>query len=117
MRIGRRRYLHAKFKVGLLWVTALVGQNARAASLTMPFHGCTFYKPRLVLESFAGASPFAGCAEFSAVNGRNGCRKVKGVCPCAFSPIRPGSFTESDRSISQSDRSAATHFNLLMNQA
>lgn len=50
-------------------------------SLTTPFNGCTFYKPRLALESFAGATEFGGCASFSAVLGRNGCTKVKGICP------------------------------------
>lgn len=51
------------------------------AQIASPFNGCTFYKPRLALESFAGGTEFMGCANFSAVNGRNGCTKIKGVCP------------------------------------
>ena len=51
------------------------------AAEAVPFHGCTFYKPRLTLPSFAGGTPWAGCASFSAVTGRNACRKVKGICP------------------------------------
>ncbi len=58
----------------------MLSSNSHAL-VTPPFNGCTFYKPRLALESFAGASDFAGCASFSAVNGRNGCTKIKGVCP------------------------------------
>ena len=65
-----------------IFLSFLFSFNAVATStITSPFNGCTFYKPRLALESFAGASDFAGCASFSAVNGRNGCIKVKGVCP------------------------------------
>ena len=41
------------------------------------FTGCTFYEPRLSTESFANGSDLAGCAQFSAVNGRNGCTKTK----------------------------------------
>lgn len=51
------------------------------ASMTMPFNGCTFYRSRLVAESFGGGQDHTGCAQFSAVNGRNGCTKIKGVCP------------------------------------
>jgi hypothetical protein len=54
--------------------------RSRQASAT-PFHGCTFYSPRLVTGSFAGGAPRSGCAEFSVVRGRSGCTKVKGLCP------------------------------------
>ena len=43
-------------------------------SVLQPLNGCTFYKPRLVPE-------FGRCGQFSAVRGRSGCRKVKGICP------------------------------------
>ena len=60
---------------------ALCAQTALSFSSTMPFNGCTFYRPRLVVQSFAAGTPYGGCAEFSAVLGPSGCRKVKGVCP------------------------------------
>lgn len=50
-------------------------------SLSSPFNGCTFYKSRLLRESFAGASDHGGCANFSAVNGRHGCKKSKLFIP------------------------------------
>ena len=49
--------------------------------LTAPFNACTFKAPPFVLQSFAGGAPFAGCAEWSVIRGRNGCHKMKGVCP------------------------------------
>lgn len=51
-----------------------LAQTAFAASVSMPVNGCTSYAPRLL-------SFFDGCAEFSAVTGRAGCTKVKGICP------------------------------------
>ena len=53
--------------------TLLVANLSEAAdfSTTMPIHGCTFFSSALV-------SDYNSCAEFSAVLGRNGCRKSKG---------------------------------------
>lgn len=58
-------------------VTILSGAfsvQASGLNLTMPINACTNYKPRLI-------SFFDSCAEFSAITGRNGCTKTKGVCP------------------------------------
>lgn len=65
---------------GVLACVSIASQTL-ASPLLSPFHGCTFYKARLALPSYAGGQPFLGCANFSAVNGRNGCTKTKGVCP------------------------------------
>jgi hypothetical protein len=46
-----------------------------------PFNACTFNAPPFVLQSFAGGTPFAGCAAWSAIRGRNACIKTKGTCP------------------------------------
>lgn len=55
--------------------------TALAGPKVTPFNGCTFYAPPYGAQSFAGGAPYAGCAEWSAIRGRNGCTKVKGVCP------------------------------------
>lgn len=67
-----------------LFLTALVClafHGALAGPTVAPFNACTFYAPPYLLQSFAGGAPYAGCAEWSAMRGRNGCTKVKGVCP------------------------------------
>lgn len=69
--------------VGVMAVLCLnlkTHQHAFALATT-PFQACTFYSPALILSSFAGGAPFGGCASWSAVRGRNGCTKIKGVCP------------------------------------
>ncbi len=70
---------------------------------------CSFYKPSLSGASFAFGTPFAGCAEFSAVLGRSGCKKTKGPCPlCTVYPgdhLRmwlPDYFVEVTKHIGQS---------------
>jgi len=60
---------------------AALGVIGRASVDAAPFHGCTFYQPRLVGAAFAGGSPWSGCADFSAARGRAGCTKTKGPCP------------------------------------
>ena len=65
----------------LLVQTFAALSTAVAAPKVTPFNGCTFYAPPYGAQSFAGGAPYAGCAEWSAVRGRNGCTKVKGVCP------------------------------------
>jgi hypothetical protein len=61
----------------------LSAPEARAAGMA-PFNACTAYAPPFVLQSFAGGAPFAGCAAWSAVRGRNGCIKTKGPCPACI---------------------------------
>lgn len=63
-----------KLKSLVAWIISLLPTFAKAATISMPVNGCTIYKPRLF-------SFFDTCAEFSAVTGRNGCTKVKGICP------------------------------------
>ena len=46
-----------------------------------PLSSCTFYQLNLTAETYTGGTPRMGCAEFSAVLGRHGCKKVKGACP------------------------------------
>ena len=58
--------------------------GARAAIVSpfvSPFNACTFTAPPFALQSFAGGTPLAGCASWSAIRGRNGCVKTKGPCP------------------------------------
>ena len=55
-------------------IAIFIAAPALALSAVEPLNGCTYYKPRLL-------PGFRGCAEFSAVRGRQGCHKVKGVCP------------------------------------
>lgn len=47
------------------------------SSIAMPFNGCTFYKSRLISDSFENGKAAAGCANFSAKLGRNHCKKKK----------------------------------------
>ena len=51
------------------------------AQPNVPFNACSFYTTRLVVPSFGAGAPWAGCAQFSAVRGRQACTKIKGVCP------------------------------------
>ena len=62
-------------------VIVVLSHRASASFLTVPFNACTFYAPPFVAQSFGAGIPFAGCASFSAVRGRNGCTKTKGPCP------------------------------------
>jgi hypothetical protein len=62
------------FVLSLLLATPVSGYSA-------PLSSCTFYKPNLLAQTFTNGAPRMGCAEFSAVLGRRGCRKVKGTCP------------------------------------
>lgn len=66
-----RRRRHGPLRAKIAICCSLLG--ARAAS-GMPLSGCSFLKPQRL-------SSFSSCAEFSAVRGRSGCRKVKGLCP------------------------------------
>ena len=68
---GRR---HGPIYFKFVFLTLIAASSDVAIALTQPLNGCTFYKPRL-------KAYFSGCAEFSAVRGRHGCHKVKGVCP------------------------------------
>ena len=80
---NKQRWKHNHKKTlskGMILLCATIPMPSMA-SMTMPFNGCTFYRSRLLLESFGGGQDHAGCAQFSAVNGRNGCTKIKGVCP------------------------------------
>lgn len=74
--------------ISLLCVVLFKQTCIYPASVTIPFNGCTFYKPRLAFESFANATDFGGCANFSAILGRNGCKKTKGPCPACV--VYPG---------------------------
>jgi hypothetical protein len=65
-----------------------VAPLAHAAGVVTPFNACTFNAAPFVAQSFAGGVPFAGCAGWSAIRGRNGCRKTKGPCP--FCVTYPG---------------------------
>lgn len=56
-------------------------ENMARAWVVAPFNACTFSAPPFAAQSFGGGAPFAGCADWSAVRGRAGCTKVKGVCP------------------------------------
>ena len=64
-------------KCWALILSTLLSAPALAVNTVQPLNGCTFYKSRLLPK-------FPGCAEFSAVLGRNGCRKVKGICPACI---------------------------------
>ena len=64
------------------------GSQLAFAIATTPFNACTAYGPTFVAQSFAGGTPYLGCANWSAVRGRAGCTKVKGVCP--FCVTYPG---------------------------
>jgi len=70
-----------RITLGGVFACVSIASQTLASPLLSPFHGCTFYKARLALQSYAGGQPFLGCANFSTVNGRNGCTKTKGVCP------------------------------------
>ena len=59
----------------------IAGSVSAFGFTTAPFNACTFSSPAFALQSFAGGTPFAGCASWSVVRGRSGCTKVKGVCP------------------------------------
>ena len=74
-------YPHWRIKLGGYFACVSVAGQTLANPITSPFHGCTFYKARLAPQSYGGGLPRLGCANFSAVNGRNGCSKTKGVCP------------------------------------
>lgn len=58
--------------IGLL-IPSFLATQAHAA-VSMPLHACTNYASRLMPF-------FEPCAEFSVARGRNGCTKVKGICP------------------------------------
>lgn len=79
-----KKNINRGFRAGFISVFTLFGADVNGLSITTPFNGCTFYKPRLASESFANATNFGGCAEFSAVFGRNGCTKTKGPCPACI---------------------------------
>ena len=66
--------LRRLFVLGVLLATPISGYSA-------PLSSCTFYKPNLLAQTFTNGAPQMGCAEFSAVLGRHGCKKVKGTCP------------------------------------
>ena len=57
------------------------GSQQAFGMVTVPFNACTAYAPPFVLQNFAGGTPALGCASWSAIRGRAGCTKVKGVCP------------------------------------
>lgn len=44
------------------------------ANFSLPLNACTSYSPRLI-------STFGTCADFTVTRAKNGCMKVKGVCP------------------------------------
>ena len=68
------RSLRRLFVLGSLLATPVSGYSS-------PLSSCTFYKPNLLAQTFTNGAPRMGCAEFSAVLGRHGCKKVKGTCP------------------------------------
>lgn len=61
--------------------TALTVLICAAFGGAEPLSSCSFYKPNLLPLTFASGVPNTGCAEFSAVLGRRGCKKIKGTCP------------------------------------
>ncbi len=70
-----------KFPTLFLVVGLFLLDSAQAT----PFNGCTFYKDDFVSPSYSDGEPDSGCADFSAVNGRDNCKIWEGVCPACFS--------------------------------
>jgi hypothetical protein len=71
-----RQWRHGSL-LSSVWISFGVAEMSKAADFwtTEPLHGCTFFSSALL-------SDYNTCAEFSAVTGRNGCRKTKG--PVAY---------------------------------
>ncbi len=78
------RFSYSLFPLTVVTTTVFVSVSttmlAKASDLS-PFNACTFNAPPFAAQSFAGGVPFAGCAGWSAIRGRNGCVKTKGPCP------------------------------------